>query len=136
MSVINLFTFENSRVIISSVNQEGFKMVTTLEKVRRLEQYLAVDNSTVDPVMDTTIDKLLIRERDRILELKERLLRQCKQFEEDYSLDSTEFYTRYEEGKMGDDVDFVEWAATIDMLVNIDKRLALLEVQPDNEPDY
>lgn len=111
-------------------------MVTTLEKVRRLEQYLAVDNSTVDQVMDTTIDKLLIRERARILELKERLLRQCKQFEEDYLLDSTEFYTRYEEGEMGDEMDFVEWAATIEMLANIDKRLALLEVQPGNEPNH
>jgi hypothetical protein len=79
---------------------------------------------------------LLIRERARILELKERLLRQCRQFEEDYALDSTEFYTRYEAGKMGDEMDFVEWAATIEMLANIDKRLALLELQPGNESDY
>lgn len=111
-------------------------MVTTLEKVRRLEQYLAVDNSTVDPVMDTSINKLLIRERVRILELKERLLNQCNQFEEAYSLASTEFFTAYEAGEMGDELDFVEWAATIEMLANINKRLDLLEVQPDHEPDH
>ena len=105
-------------------------MITTLEKVRRLEQYLAVDNSTVDPILDTTINKLFDRERDRVLTLQARLSHQCQEFEETYSLDSTEFYTRYEKGEMGDAVDFVEWAATIEMLTNIEKRLALLNLEP------
>ncbi|MCB0207760.1 MAG: hypothetical protein KDJ52_00435 [Anaerolineae bacterium] len=104
-------------------------MTTTLEKVRRLEKYLAVDNSTVDPVLDSTINKLLDRERVRVLALQERLSSQCREFEETYSLDSSTFHKRYEQGKMGDTIDFVEWAATIEMLMNIDKRLALLNIE-------
>lgn len=34
---------------------------------------------------------------------------------------------RYEKGEMGDEMDFVEWSATIEMLANVDKKLALLE---------
>ncbi|NJN94148.1 MAG: hypothetical protein HC875_08675 [Anaerolineales bacterium] len=60
-------------------------MLTTLDKVKRLEQYLAADNSTVDPVLDTTIDKLLAREQARIVELKTRLQERCAFFEQKYA---------------------------------------------------
>jgi hypothetical protein len=103
-------------------------MLTTLDKVRRLEQYLAIDNSTVDPVLDTTLDKLLVREQARILELKASLLAQCALFEQRYALDSKDFYQRYEAGQMGDETDFIEWAATLDMLTNLETRLTLLAV--------
>jgi hypothetical protein len=46
------------------------------------------------------------------------LTQQCKQFEAEYALSSTDFYRRYESGEMGDELDFVEWAATIEMLAN------------------
>lgn len=103
-------------------------MFSTLEKVKRLEQYLAVDNSTVDPVLDTTIDKLLAREQARIVELKTRLQEQCALFEQNYALSSEDFYKQYQAGQMGDATDYVEWAATIEMLANLDKRLALLNM--------
>jgi hypothetical protein len=103
-------------------------MFSTLEKVKRLEQYLAVDNSTVDPVLDTTIDKLLAREQARIVELKTRLQEQCVLFEQNYALSSADFYKQYQAGQMGDETDYVEWAATIEMLANLDKRLALLNI--------
>jgi hypothetical protein len=49
-------------------------MMTTLEKVKRLEQYIIFNNSTVDPVLDMSIKKLLVREYTRMNELKTRLL--------------------------------------------------------------
>lgn len=105
-------------------------MSTTLEKVKQLEQYISVDSSTVDPVLEVTIDKLLARELVRMLELKARLTDQLAKFEEQYALKSADFYSRYEQGGMGDDMDFVEWAATVEMLGNVEKRLALLELKP------
>lgn len=111
-------------------------MTTTLEKVRRLEKYLAVDRSATDPVLDTTIDKLLDRERKRVLSLKKRLVEQCQMYEETYTLKSGEFYDRYENGALGDDMDFIEWAATIEMLKNAEKRLTFLETDSANEPDH
>ena len=101
-------------------------MMTTLEKVRRLEQYIAVSTTMVDPVLDMTIDKLLARATERMLALKDRLSTQLAEFEEKYALKSVDFYPRYENGKMGDKMDFVEWSATMEMLDNIEKRLSLL----------
>lgn len=56
--------------------------MTTLEKVKRLEEYLAIGSSTVDPVLDIALDKLLKREITRMSELKARLSDQLKKFEE------------------------------------------------------
>lgn len=66
-------------------------MISTLEKVRRLEKYLAANYSSVDPVIDAAIDKLIAREHARLLKLKKRLLDQCKAFEKKYSLKSAVF---------------------------------------------
>lgn len=101
--------------------------MTTLEKVRRLEQYIAIDQSVVNPVLEMTIEKLLTRETERILDLKRRLMQELREFEENYGLKSADFYARYEKGEMGDDIDFMEWSATVEMLANSDRRLALLK---------
>jgi hypothetical protein len=101
--------------------------MTILEKVKLLERYIAVDVTAIDPVMELTIEKLLKREASRMDELKQRLLRQKTEFEEEYGLDSEEFCRRYEKGAMGDDMDYVEWSATVDMLAGVEKRLSLLQ---------
>ena len=101
--------------------------MTILEKVKLLERYIAVDVAAIDPVMELAIDKLLKREASRMDELKQRMLRQKTEFEEKYGLDSEEFCRRYEKGAMGDDMDYVEWSATVDMLAGIEKRLSLLQ---------
>ena len=41
-------------------------MLSTVEKVKRLEGYLAISNITVDPVIELTINKLLMREYERV----------------------------------------------------------------------
>jgi len=101
--------------------------MTTLEKVRRLEQYIAVDSSAIDPVIDLAIDKLLGREKERMCKIRERLEEQLVEFEQRYSLKSTDFYKSYETGEMGDTMDFIEWSATIEMLANTEKQITLLE---------
>ena len=101
--------------------------MTILEKVKLLEKYIAVDVSAIDPVMELAIEKLLKREASRLDELKQRLLRQKIEFEKRYGLDSEEFYRRYEKGMMGDDMDYVEWSATVDMLAGVEKRVSLLQ---------
>jgi hypothetical protein len=104
--------------------------MTTLEKVRRLEKYVAASAATVNPVIDTTISKLIERERTSLLDLQARLMQQCKIFEHTYSLSSSEFSARYVRGEMGDDIDFIEWESTIEMLANLERRLSLLSGAP------
>jgi len=101
--------------------------MTILEKVKLLERYIAVDVTTTDPVIELAIEKLLKREAARMHELKQRLLKQEAEFEEKYGLKSEEFYRRYEKGMMGDDMDYVEWSATVDMLSRIEKRMSMLQ---------
>jgi len=101
--------------------------MTTLEKVKLLEKYLAVDVEAIDPVVELAIEKLLQREASRMDQLKQRLLRQKTEFEEKYGLNTEEFCMRYKNGTMGDDMDYVEWSATVDMLTDIEKRLSLLQ---------
>jgi len=42
-------------------------------------------------------------------------------------MSSEEFNRQYEEGTMGDEMDYVEWSATVDMLSGIEKRLSVLQ---------
>ncbi|MDZ7696256.1 MAG: hypothetical protein U5R49_04760 [Deltaproteobacteria bacterium] len=101
--------------------------MSILRKVKLLEEYVAVDASAVDPAVELAIEKLLKREACRMDELRRRLLRQKTDFEEKYGISSEEFNRRYEKGAMGDEMDYVEWSATVDMLSGIEKRLSLLQ---------
>ena len=84
-------------------------MMTTLEKVKRFEQYLGFYSSEVDPVIEMVVNKVLSRELERVRHLTKRLSVQLMKFEEQYALQSAEFHKRYEQGEMGDSMDFVEW---------------------------
>ena len=94
--------------------------------MRRLEQYLAVDD-IADRVIEQTVDKLIEREAARLTDLKERLERQLAEFEKQYAMKTPVFYARFERGELGDVIDFVEWSATFEMVANLNKRLALLQ---------
>lgn len=101
-------------------------MPNTLEKVKRLEQYLAFENQPLDPIIDRTVTKLLLRESARIEALQNRLSEQIREFEQQYHLPSGEFCPQYERGELGDEMDFIEWASTLEMLANVKKRLTIL----------
>ena len=47
-----------------------------------------------------------------------QLQQELQQFEASYKLLSEEFYARYCQGDMGDEMDFIEWAATIEMFAD------------------
>jgi len=102
-------------------------MSSTLEKLRCLEAYVANDSMVADPVFDKTLSKLLAREHARMQHLIDRLQQDIHQFEQAYQLTSPEFYRRYNRGEMGDEVDFIDWAATLEMLENAQKRVNLLD---------
>ncbi|MDM8532495.1 hypothetical protein QUF63_15085 [Anaerolineales bacterium HSG25] len=102
----------------------------TLEKLKRLEQYILLDQTAIDPVFDMTLEKLLHREFNRVATLKARLVKQLQTFEKQYHLKSQEFYPRYENGELGDEIDFMEWASTIEMVNNINQRLTVLNIEP------
>jgi len=80
-----------------------------------------------DPVLDRTIDKILAREKAQTDDLKLRLEQQLLKFERTYQMNSEDFQAQFEAGSLGDEMDFIEWSATIDMLRSAEKLLAKLD---------
>ena len=99
--------------------------MTVLEKIKLLEKFISLE--TNDSALELALDKLLCREVSRLDELKKTLLKQQSDFEIKYGISSNNFTRCYESGTMGDDLDFMEWSATIDMIANIEKSLALID---------
>jgi hypothetical protein len=104
-------------------------MSNTLEKIRKLEQYVATGGPGQDHVLDLALEKLLSREVDRLSEVCERLQSQVQEFEQVYDLSSVEFSEQFAQGELGDDMDFIEWDATLEMIANLEHRLAMLKVE-------
>ncbi len=98
-------------------------MLNTLEKVKRLENYLSIDNIAIDPVIELTINKLLMREYHRVTEIKKRLTNEISLLEQQYGMDSNSFQQRYQAGKLDDEMDFIEWSASLEMLNQIENQL-------------
>ncbi|MBA3035759.1 MAG: hypothetical protein FP814_04615 [Desulfobacterium sp.] len=99
--------------------------MTVLEKVKLLEKFIAIEAN--DSVLELALDKLLSREVSRLDDLKKTLFKQQSDFEKKYGMRSTDFTRCYKNGTLGDEMDFMEWAATIDMITNIEKSLALID---------
>jgi hypothetical protein len=102
-------------------------MGSTLEKIKRLEQYIAADKAAVDSIIERTLDKLLERELASTHKAKARLESQLRAFEQTYGMTSKQFYEKFSSGGLGDKTDFIEWASTVDMLQNAQKRLDALQ---------
>jgi len=102
-------------------------MSTVLEKVRRLEQYIETRAGYADRVLESTLDKILQREHDKLQSQITRLRDQLAVFEDRYGLSTPEFYGRFEHGEMGDDADFFEWSATWEMVQDLQADLELLQ---------
>jgi len=80
-------------------------------------------NGQVDAILESTLDKLLGRERQRLAGQLARLKSQVADFEGRYGWTSEEFYPRFERGELGDDIDFIEWSATIEMIRNLQQNI-------------
>ena len=102
-------------------------MAAVLEKVQRLEKYVQATNGHVDWVVESTLDKLLDRERQKLRQQLARLQSQTAGFEVRYGWSSEEFYPRFERCELGDDMDLIEWSATVEMIANLKHAIAILE---------
>jgi hypothetical protein len=57
----------------------------------------------------------------------ERHERDLGEFERRYSMDSAEFYRRFEDGELGDAMDFFEWAGMYELRQDILEKIKRLE---------
>jgi hypothetical protein len=104
--------------------------MTTLEKVRLFERYLELTRGSSDTTLDVVLDKLLARKRSELGRHLDTLRSELDTFENRYSMDSREFYAKFEEGELGDAMDFLEWSATWQMYNDVIKYLQALSAKP------
>ena len=86
-------------------------MLTIIQKAEKLVGYLKIQSRQSDTVIDNVLDKLFDRERQRLLIQQDEWRNELTQFEEQYQLSSADFYQKFARGEMGDEIDFVDWAA-------------------------
>ena len=80
----------------------------------------------IDSVMEMAIDKLLARESTRMGDMHLRINAQIAAFEAQYTMSSEDFRSRYDTGSISDEMDFIEWAATLDMRERIQRHLSMI----------
>ncbi len=51
----------------------------------------------------------------------DRTRKKLKEFEDKYGMKSEEFYKRYNNGEMGDDMDYIKWAGEYETLQQLEK---------------
>lgn len=101
-------------------------MNQTLDKLRRLER-LVQENPSVDEILELTIDKMLQREINKLNLQINNFSDQIKFWEDNYKINSQLFLEKFEAGQMGDEVDFIEWAATLEMKAKSEKYISTLQ---------
>ncbi len=100
-------------------------MQQTLAKVKHLEKF--IQKYGEDVVISQTINKMLeykIREYDEEIN---RLNKVLKKFERKYKKESSVFFDEFNKGRLGDDMDFIEWSSLYQMRSRLIEKKAELE---------
>lgn len=84
-------------------------MEQTLLKVKNLEKF--IEKHGEDAFISQTISKMLDYKVQRYDSEIKRLNKELRKYEKTYKKESSVFYEEFEEGRLGDEMDFVEWSS-------------------------
>jgi hypothetical protein len=102
-------------------------METSLLTTERLHALAELyEQGQVSNLTERTLEKLLRHEADMCQVQLRQLQADLAEFEQKYQRSSTEFYGQFQAGRIGDAMDYVEWASLIQMADNLTKRLRRL----------
>lgn len=82
-------------------------------------------------LIDRAVSRMLAYEAERCREYLAGLQADLARFEQQYGMQSGDFYARYQAGQIDDRMDFVEWAALAQMAARLEHRLRLLRGDVD-----
>lgn len=100
-------------------------MQQTLAKMRNLEKFIQKHGD--DSVISLTITKMLDYKIQKYNEEIVRLNKGLKKYERKYRKESPVFFDEFKSGRLGDDMDFIEWASLYKMRNNLLKKKTELE---------
>ena len=107
--------------VLANGTNAGLGTDERLERLAKLAR-LGLTSSLVA----VTIDKLYAHE---IAEARSKLAgfeAELAEFETQYEMTSDDFFQQFQAGKLGDDMDFFDWSALVQMTRNLRTRLDLL----------
>lgn len=81
------------------------------------------DEAELDRVIGKVLEIALSQHRLRL----ERYERDLREFERRYGMESETFYRRFEAGKLGDAMDFFEWAGLYELRQDLLEKIRRLE---------
>lgn len=102
-------------------------MQQTLLKVKNLEKFIQKHGD--DTFISQTISKIMDYKTHKYNEEIKRLDKELKRFERNHKKESSVFLKEFKEGKLGDKMDFVEWASLYRMRNRLLEKKAELEVK-------
>ena len=88
-------------------------MEQTLLKVKNLEKYIKKHGD--DALISQTISKMLDYKIQRYERELKKLTKELKRFEHTYKKESVIFFEEFKEGRLGDEMDFIEWSSLYQM---------------------
>lgn len=88
-------------------------MKQTLLKVKTLEKF--IEKHGDDSFISQSISKMLNYKIAKYEEKIQQLGKELKAFERAYGMKSSVSFKKFSEGKMGDDMDFIEWSSIYQM---------------------
>ncbi len=100
-------------------------MQQTLSKVKNLEKFLQKYGD--DTLLSGTISKMLDYQINKYNEKIKKLEKNLRKFERSYKKESSVFFKKFREGRLGDQMDFVEWSSLYEMRNRLMEKKAELE---------
>ena len=100
-------------------------MEQTLEKVKNLEKFIQKHGE--DSLISQAISKMLDYKIQQYNKEIKRLDRALRKFERLNNKDSSVFFKEFKKGRLGDDMDFIEWASLYQMRNNLIEKKVELE---------
>jgi len=102
-------------------------MATQNQIIEQLKILEALYNrGEVSEVLELSLSKIIAHEITIAKQQATELESDLQQFETQYQMASSEFYQKFRAGKLGDDIDFVEWSSFYQMLCSVRERLQIL----------
>lgn len=100
-------------------------MEQALSQVKNLEKFIKKHGD--DPFISQTISKMLSYKIQKYDERIKKLGKGLKKFERTYKKESPAFFKEFQKGKIGDNLDFVEWSSLYQMRNRLLIKKAALE---------
>ena len=100
-------------------------MQQTLSKVKNLEKFLQKHGD--DALISGTISKMLDYKINKYHREIKRLDKALKKFERTYKKESSDFFREFKKGRLGDNMDFIEWSSLYRMRNHFLEKKAELE---------